>query len=319
MFLSSKRHPFVSPNQDRLPITLGINGIGRIGKLNLWHHVTRGSFDRLTVNVGRESGKSLEDLADYIVKDSTYGPLDRFIHGFRGGRVLEELDEQNATMRINGTPVTILREHRNPKDIEWRRNGVKLVVDCTGVFTDPSSPWDAPKGSLRGHIEAGAEKAILSAPFKPGASTSIPDDAVTIVRGINEDDLIDDTHTLISSASCTTTCLSFMVKPLLDFFGPEPILTASMVTVHAATGSQAVLDRLPAAGDKDLRKTRSTFNNVILTTTGAADTLKLVLPEMRKIGFMAESVRIPTCTGSLVILTLTMQDDDPREAESEET
>jgi glyceraldehyde 3-phosphate dehydrogenase len=115
---------------------------------------------------------------------------------------------------------------------------------------------------------------------------------------------------LLSGASCTTTCLAFMMKPLLDHFGPEPLLTASMVTVHAATGSQEVLDRLPDAKGKDLRKNRSTFNNIILTTTGAAEALRLVIPEMRTIGFMAESVRIPTSTGSLVILVLSIQDDD---------
>jgi glyceraldehyde 3-phosphate dehydrogenase len=84
-----------------------------------------------------------------------------------------------------------------------------------------------------------------------------------------------------------------------------------MVTVHATTGSQEILDQLPAAGSKDLRKNRSIFNNVILTTTGAADALGLVIPEMKGIGFMAESVRIPINTGSIVILSLNMQDADP--------
>jgi glyceraldehyde 3-phosphate dehydrogenase len=100
-----------------------------------------------------------------------------------------------------------------------------------------------------------------------------------------------------------------MIKPLLDHFGAAKMLSASMVTVHAATGSQEVLDRLPGAGASDLRKNRSILNNIILTTTGAAKALGLVIPEMKSIGFIAESVRIPTTTGSLIVLVLNLQDE----------
>lgn len=312
MSLTAKDHPFLSISEESLPMPLGINGLGRIGKLTLWHHAVRRSFRELVVNVGREVGKGLDDIADYILRDSTYGPLDRFLFGFRGGRVIEELDESQGTMLINGVRVRFLRQSRNPREIPWKEHGVPLVVDCTGAFTDPTTPADAPKGSLRGHLEAGVRKVILSAPFKiKDKSMPMPEDAVTTIQGINEDDYLAGRHQLISTASCTTTCLAFMMKPILDHFGPEPMLTASMVTVHAATGSQEVLDRLPDAKGKDLRKNRSTFNNIILTTTGAAEALRLVIPEMRNIGFMAESVRIPTSTGSLVILVLNIQDEDP--------
>ncbi len=100
-----------------------------------------------------------------------------------------------------------------------------------------------------------------------------------------------------------------MIKPIMDHFGADNFLSASMVTVHAATGSQQVLDRLPKSGATDLRKNRSIMNNIILTTTGAAKALKLVIPEMANIGFIAESVRIPTSTGSLIILVVNLQDE----------
>jgi glyceraldehyde 3-phosphate dehydrogenase len=86
-------------------------------------------------------------------------------------------------------------------------------------------------------------------------------------------------------------------------------MSASMATVHAATGSQEVLDRLPKAGKTDLRKNRSIMNNIILTTTGAAKALRLVIPEMEEIAFIAESVRIPTSTGSLIILVINLQEE----------
>ena len=136
----------------------------------------------------------------------------------------------------------------------------------------------------------------------------MPEDAVTVVSGINDESYDPQQHSLISAASCTTTCLSYMIKPLLDSLGADRVLSASMVTVHAATGSQQVLDRLPGAGAQDLRKNRSILNNIILTTTGAAKALALVIPEMASIGFMAESVRVPTAAGSLIILVLNLQD-----------
>jgi len=100
-----------------------------------------------------------------------------------------------------------------------------------------------------------------------------------------------------------------MVKPLINAFGPKKIMSASMATVHAATGSQEVLDRLPKTGKSDLRKNRSILNNIILTTTGAANALRLVIPEMEEIAFIAESVRIPVQTGSLIILVVNLQEE----------
>ncbi len=289
---------------------LGINGLGRIGKLTLWHHVARKYFKEIVVNLGRTVGTSFTNLAEYIEKDSTYGWLPVWLYGHRSQRVIEELNEKEGTMIIDGVKVKFLMKSRNPKDIGWREEGVRLVVDCTGKFRDPTLNEDDPKGALRGHLSAGAEKVILSAPFKiKNKDKAVPEDAITMVYGINEWMFNPQKHSIISSASCTTTCLAYMMKPLLDYFGPERILSASMVTVHATTSSQSILDRVPKEGEKDLRRARSVFNNIILTTTGAAEALSLVIPEMKKIGFIAESVRVPLTTGSLIILTLTIQDE----------
>lgn len=289
---------------------LGINGLGRIGKLSLWHHVSRKHFSELIVNIGRDVGSGLEDLAAAIERDSTYGSLGSYLYGHTGGRVIEQLDDAAGTFVAAGMPIRILRQSRNPKEIGWRENGVTLVVDSTGAFTDPTADADSERGALRGHLEGGAVKTILSAPFKiKSKGLEMPVDAVTTIMGINDDDYNPDRHTLISAASCTTTCLSYMVKPLIESIGEDNLLSASMVTVHAATGSQQVLDRLPGAGAGDLRKNRSILNNIILTTTGAAKALGLVIPEMKNIGFIAESVRIPTSTGSLIILVINIQDE----------
>ena len=289
---------------------LGINGLGRIGKLSLWHHVARKHFSGIVVDIGREVGTGLKDIASAIERDSSYGRLSTYLHGCKACRAIEELDDAAGTMVVNGIPVKILRESRNPKDIKWKENEVRLVVDTTGVFNDPTADADAQRGALRGHLQAGAEKAILSAPFKiKEKGLTMPEDTVTTVMGINDEDFIPSKHCLVSAASCTTTCLSYMIKPLLDHFGADNFLSASMVTVHAATGSQQVLDRLPSAGATDLRKNRSILNNIILTSTGAARALPLVIPEMKSIGFIAESVRIPTNTGSLIVLVLNLQDE----------
>lgn len=290
---------------------LGLNGLGRIGKLTLWHHVSKKHFQEIVVNIGREVGTSLRDIAHYIVRDSSYGSLPMYLHGCTCDDVIRDIDDAQGTMTIDGVRVTFLRASRNPKDLDWAGHGVRLVVDTTGQFLDPTIPADAQKGSLRGHLDAGAQRVILSAPFKIKDKTkSIPDDAVTCVRGINHHDYDPSRHRIISAASCTTTCLSHMIKPLLDGIGAKRILTASMATIHAATGSQQVLDRMAKPGATDLRKNRGILNNIILTTTGAAKALALVLPEMRKIGFIAESVRVPISTGSLIILVVNIQEDE---------
>jgi len=293
---------------------IGINGFGRIGKLTVWHHISRKYFNEIVINVGRQVGNGMEDLAHYMERDSSYGLLSSYLYGFKGKPVISDIDETSGTMMVDGTKVTFLRSARNPANIAWQENGVKLVVDTTGQFLDPIAPADTPKGSLRGHISAGAEKVIASAPFKfkdkgLDLKNAMPEDAVTTVMGINDHVYDPRKHALISNASCTTTCLAHMMKPVLDVMGSQKILSASMATIHAATGSQQVLDRLPGAGATDLRKNRSILNNIILTSTGAANALRLVIPEMERIGFIAESVRIPTSTGSLVILVLNLQED----------
>ncbi|GAB6094982.1 glyceraldehyde 3-phosphate dehydrogenase NAD-binding domain-containing protein [Desulfatiferula olefinivorans] len=288
---------------------LGINGLGRIGKLTLWQSVYRKRFDEIVVNLGRQVGTSIGDIVHYLERDSTYGHLSGFLHGYNAEAVIRDVDEASGTMVVDGVTVRFLRTQRNPAAIEWAGHGVRLVVDTTGQFLDPSLPPEHPKGSVRGHLLAGVEKVVVSAPFKlAGKNTEMPDDAVTTVMGINGDDYDPRIHALISNASCTTTCLAHMIKPLLNHFGADALLSASMATIHAATSSQDVLDTLPKAGKTDLRKSRSVMNNIILTSTGAAKALGLVIPDMRRIGFIAESVRIPTTTGSLIILVVNLQE-----------
>ena len=291
-------------------LKLGINGFGRIGKLTLWHHVGRKYFSEIIVNLGRMVGTSLEDIAHYTERDSTYGLLHGFLYGQNAKSLIRDLNEKAGTMDIDGVKVRFLRSARNPVELNWRELDVKLVVDTTGKFLDPTLPPDYSQGSVRGHLEAGAEKVIVSAPFKiKDKGKSIPHDAVTTVMGINDSVFDPRRHKIISNASCTTTCLAHMIKPLLNALGAKKILSASMATVHAATGSQQVLDRLPKTGVTDLRKNRSIMNNIILTTTGAANALRLVIPEMAEIGFIAESVRVPISTGSLIILVLNLQEE----------
>jgi len=286
---------------------LGINGLGRIGKLTLWNYLYRRHFDGLVVNMGREVGKSVNDLIQVIETDSTYGTLGNFLYGYTRKpeiRVLEEA--QNVLLDVDGTMVKVLREARNPKDINWRREGVRLVIDTTGQFTDPASPADIKNGSLRGHLEGGAEKVINSSPFKiRDKSLKMPDDSACLIYGINHTDFDAAKHHIVSAASCTTTGLAHMIKPLLETEETSQILTASMSTIHAATNTQNVLDAPPKAGAADLRKNRSVMNNIILSTTGSAKTLEEVLPEIKQIGFMADSVRVPTSTVSLIILNIT--------------
>src|SRR4030043_1157832 len=85
---------------------LGINGFGRIGKLTLWNHIGRKFFSEIVVNIGRKAGNGLKDIALYIEKDSTYGSLHTYLHGYKAQRIIENLDEEKGTMTIDGVPVT---------------------------------------------------------------------------------------------------------------------------------------------------------------------------------------------------------------------
>ncbi|MFO7722128.1 MAG: glyceraldehyde 3-phosphate dehydrogenase NAD-binding domain-containing protein [Bacteroidales bacterium] len=286
---------------------LGINGLGRIGKLTLWYHLVSRQFDGVVINVGREVGKRLEDLVHTIGTDSTYGSLSHFLYGFSGKQCeIRIVDSVAGMLEIDGMPVKVLRTERNPKQIGWLQEGVRVVVDCTGKFLDPTLTADDPKGSLMGHLNAGAQKVIASAPFKIRDKTLAGSvDAPTLIFGVNHLSYSPAHHHIISAASCTTTGLAHMMLPLLEDAETMNVLTASMSTVHAATNTQSVLDAVPSTNTSDLRKNRSALNNIILSTTGAAATLEKVLPQIINFGFMADSVRIPTSTVSLIALNIT--------------
>lgn len=288
--------------------TIGINGLGRMGKLTVWHHVARKDVAHVVVNVGREVGRGLEAVCGVIEKDSTYGAMHRFLFGVGAEPCVRIVDRDRRLLEVAGTPVTILQESRDPRELAWRAHGVRVVVDTTGAFCDPTRPADDPRGALRGHLDAGAELVLNSAAFKvEETGRPMPDDAVTLIYGCNHEQLDPARHRLVSAASCTTTALAHMLKPLLEHLPASRLLTASMSTVHAATNTQSVLDAVPGAGAKDLRRTRSALGSIILTSTNAAGALEHVMPQIREIGFMGDSLRIPLPTLSLIILNLTVQ------------
>lgn len=285
---------------------LGINGAGRIGKLTIWHHLLSRKFDGIVLNVGREVGKNFADFVHSITTDSTYGTLSHFMYG-RSGRQCEVVitDGENHVVEIDGFPIKVLITERNPRNINWKQEGVRIVVDCTGKFLDPSLPDNDGKGSIWGHVTAGAEYVIASAPFKIKKTDYNAEDTPTLIYGINNTCFNPERHHVMSAASCTTTGLAHMIKPLLE--DPETchVLTASLSTVHSATNTQSVLDSVPSAGTSDLRKNRSVLNNIILSSTGAAKALERVIPEISHFGFMADSIRIPTTSVSLISLNIT--------------
>ncbi len=287
--------------------TLGINGLGRIGKLSLWYHLDRDNFDRFVVNLGRPVGRSLGDVAQYLEKDSTYGSLCRYLYGHRAKPEIRVVDEERGLLDVYGKEVLVLREERDPARLPWREHGVRVVVDATGRFVDPGAESDGAP-ALRGHIDAGAKVVVQSSPFKAARKEApLPDDAIMLINGINQQEYDPDRHRLVSAASCTTTALAHMLRPLLDRKLTANMITAGMSTIHAVTNSQPVLDAVPGAGAKDLRKSRGALDNIVITSTNAARALEPVMPEIARVGFMADSVRIPTSTTSLIILNLTLQ------------
>ena len=208
----------------------------------------------------------VEHLAYLLKYDSVHGK-------FKG-----TVEVSDGNLIVNGKKIRVSAE-KNPEDLRWDEAGAEVVMDCTGIFTG--------KDSAGKHLKAGAKKVVISAPSK---------DAPMFVMGVNHKDIKAE-DTVVSNASCTTNCLAPMAKVINDKFG---LVEGLMTTVHAATATQFTVD---SPSGKNFRLGRSSLNNVIPSTTGAAVAVTKVIPALKgKLTGMA--FRIPTADVSVVDLTV---------------
>jgi len=250
-----------------MAVKIGINGFGRIGR-----QVTKRLVEKFADQVEIVSINDLTDtktLAHLFKYDSNFGIF--------GG----DVEAKESSIVINGTEIGITAL-RDPAQLPWKDLGVDIVIESTGLFTSADK--------AKAHINAGAQKVIISAPAKG-------EDA-TFVIGVNEKSYDPAKHHIISNASCTTNCLAPVAKVLNDTFG---IQAGLMTTIHAYTNDQRILD-MPHS---DLRRARAAALSMIPTTTGAAKAIALVLPELKG-KFHGFSMRVPTPTVSVVDLTCTL-------------
>src|SRR5215204_7590569 len=247
-----------------MPLRIGINGFGRIGR-NFFRAARSRDADLEVVAVN-DIGDA-KTMAHLLKHDSVLGALDA------------EVEASDGAIGVDGKELKLLTQ-RDPADLPWGDLGVQVVIESTGLFTKRE---DAQK-----HLDAGAEKVVISAP------ATDPD--VTIVLGVNDDAYDKEQHRIISNASCTTNCVAPLAKVLNDAWGIE---SGFMTTIHAYTNDQQILD-LP---HKDLRRARAAAINLIPTSTGAARAIGLVIPELKgKVDGV--SVRAPVPIGSLVDLVV---------------
>ncbi|MHC4607003.1 MAG: type I glyceraldehyde-3-phosphate dehydrogenase [Planctomycetota bacterium] len=246
-----------------MAIRVGINGFGRIGRLVFRVLAARPEFEVVAIN----------DIAD--VKTNAH--LLRYDSVF--GKFQGTVEEKENALIVNGREVRALCE-RDPAQLPWKKLEARYVLESTGIFRK--------RKDCEKHLQAGAQKVILSAPAKDAVDC-------TVVLGVNHGDIRKD-HTVISNASCTTNCLAPVAKVLHDTFG---IKRGLMTTIHAYTNDQRTADQL----HKDLRRARAAAQNIIPTTTGAAKAIGLVVPDLKgKLDGMA--VRVPVVDGSMVDLTI---------------
>lgn len=248
-----------------MPVKIGINGFGRIGRNFFRAALAKGSdLEIVAVNDLTDN----ETLAHLLKYDTITGRLD-------GDVTFDE-----TQIIVNGKAIKVFEE-KDPSALPWGELGVDIVIESTGRFT---KSVDANK-----HIEAGAKKVIVSAP-------ATGDDVATLVLGVNEHTYDPAKHTIISNASCTTNCLAPLAKVFMDEFGIERGL---MTTVHAYTADQNLQD----GPHSDLRRARAAAANIIPTSTGAAKALGLVIPEL--VGKLdGYALRVPVITGSITDLTV---------------
>ena len=247
---------------------IAVNGFGRIGRTIMRIAKLHGHYDIVAVN----DLASAEQLAYAFKYDS--------IHGIFPGEVSVDGD----TMKIDGDPFTVLSE-RDPGKLPWRDLGVDYVVESSGQFrTIEKVSW---------HLDSGARRVILTVPSKD------PLDA-TLVAGVNDHVVTADSR-IISNASCTTNCAAPLAKVLHDSFG---IRHGLLTTVHAYTSDQRLID----APHDDMRRSRNAATNIVPTSTGAARTIGLIIPELAgKLDGLA--MRVPVPDGSIVDLTVELAQD----------
>jgi glyceraldehyde 3-phosphate dehydrogenase len=247
---------------------VAINGFGRIGRLVLRSILQRYKKELAVVAVN--------DMADVHTNahlfryDSTYG--------IYPGKV----ESGEGTLKIDGHRIEVYSQ-KEPTRLPWKQLGVDIVIESTGVFTDGAQ--------VKAHLDAGAKKAIITAPATH--------EDITLVLGVNESEYNPRQHHIVSNASCTTNCLATVAKVLHDAFGIERGL---MTTTHAYTNDQRILDLM----HKDLRRARAAAVNIVPTSTGAAKAIGLVLPELKG-KLHGLSLRVPTPTVSVVDLVVNLK------------
>jgi glyceraldehyde 3-phosphate dehydrogenase len=240
---------------------IGINGFGRIGRLVLRRLLETSSSNEVVAINDLTSPKVLAYLLKY---DSNYGPFPWSV------------DFSDNALIVDGKTIKVFAE-KEAKNIPWKSEGAEIVVECTGFYTSAEKS--------QAHIDAGAKKVLISAPAG---------DIKTLVFNVN-DDTLNASDTIISVASCTTNCLAPMAKALNDAF---EIKVGTMTTIHAYTGTQALVD---GPRGKDLRASRAAAENIIPHTTGAAKAIGLVIPAL--VGKLkGHAQRVPTKTGSVTEL-----------------
>ncbi len=263
-----------------MALKVAINGFGRIGRLTMRAMLERKSkaFEVVAIN----DIAPLETNAHLLKYDTNFG------------RYSGTVEIKDGKLVVDGRVIQDSAE-RDPAALPWKALGVDVVIESTGVFTDPAK--------AAAHLTAGAKNVIVSAPFRGEPGPENP----TIVLGVNDQIFDPAKHKVISNASCTTNCLAPVAKVLNDSFG---IIKGLMTTVHAYTNDQMVLDIVHKS---DLRRARAAALNIIPTSTGAARALHLVVPPLK--GKMnGLSLRVPVGTGSLVDLVCLLEKSASAEA-----
>lgn len=251
-----------------MAIRVGINGFGRIGRQVV--KILRARYGNDVDIVAFNDLGDLNTMAHLFRYDSTYGV-------YKGS-----VEVKDGALIVDGDEIKALSE-REPANLPWGELKVDVVIEGTGIFRS--------REAVSKHIEAGAKKAIITAPAKG--------EDITLVLGVNEDKYDPANHHIISNASCTTNCLAPAAKVVNDIYGIEQ---GFMTTIHSYTNDQNVLD-MP---HKDLRRARTAAQNMIPTTTGAAKAVALVIPELKG-KFDGFAVRVPTPTVSMVDFVCTVR------------
>lgn len=299
---------------------IGLNGFTNIGRAAFWGMVALDVPLTVVIN-SPDDCLTIGSLANILTRDIYGGRLPGRLFGLSDASI--EIDEQSSSLRLFWQHVILLNAEPDPSRIPWKEHCVQVVVDSTGHFVDPTIPGDTEKWGVRGHFEAGAAKVIILSQFKFNKQDKcLPDDAISIVRHINEEMYDAKRHNIISLGNQFSANILLILKPLINSFGVDSISSFSILNIRHAMHHDSAIDRFPQISRNYTAinsNNTGTLNNIIRSgNIVSLPFMREIIPCLRDVGIITNTILVPVSSGGLSVVNIVFQSQDCNRIERSE-